>query len=407
MTTTLTLDMVIDACSRGGASALTMTTRLLPAGGTHMPVAPARYAGRGGAEYIFEDRFIPDDANAARPVRTVLLDSAGSQGNRCEASIIDAIREAHPVFSRMPRIEVAYDVDGDTQTFSDLELPGRAFDGHIRAGSIDGISAAKHESYIRLRNANAGNARALLESSPISLTGSWDASRKARQARFPRPLVSEIIGVVSGRGNEFVVEPGRRSGARVDPVAASVRMEKNAAARLVDEQRHELTDATASKAGKVEKRDNRVPMSPFGLGAIPPGTESLAGVSVRDIVRTSVLSLSTLRQMRYGGTPNEDTAIRALLAALLLDAQVRADSELYLRAGCHLVEAGATVVHLDQRQGNFLQIEPLNVDSADALLEAAYDRAVRDAALDWHGQILSVVGNPEIIRSASDDVPED
>src|SRR5271163_2310473 len=117
-----------DACSPGGSTALTSVTELAPAGGPHSGVAPARYVDGNTAAYAYETRFV--DGKAAR---TVVIDQKQSQLNRIEAAILLTIHSEHPLLKRVPRIQVSY--DGGQAVFTDLELPHRAFDGHIRAGT--------------------------------------------------------------------------------------------------------------------------------------------------------------------------------------------------------------------------------------------------------------------------------
>ncbi len=138
----------------------------------------------------------------------------------------------------------------------------------------------------------------------------------------------------------------------------------------------------------------------LGLGGIPPSLDQLAGVACDRILRTHVLSFATLRQMRFGAGPEGDAACRALLAALGLAGLARADAELYLRANCDLVEAGRTAVRLDQRGGQVLDLEPLSIEQADALLVEALGRAEATADVAWRGLVLEVVGNPAIVRGA-------
>src|SRR5688572_27958499 len=141
--------MLLEAASPGGASCLTSVTELEPAGGPQASVAPAKFAGRDSkGAYAYERRYLEGSIQPA-----VLIDSKQSQLNRCEQALQLAITDEHPVLSRLPRIVVTYKRDGEQMELSDLALPHRAFDGHIRAGTIDGQPVTKLDAYRALRDA--------------------------------------------------------------------------------------------------------------------------------------------------------------------------------------------------------------------------------------------------------------
>ena len=110
-----------------------------------------------------------------------------------------------------------------------------------------------------------------------------------------------------------------RGGARVDPVAASVKLDPAILDKLVDAQEDELSPSNVSKNRneiKAAKKGDTVSASTIGLGAIPPTLNALGGVSCQRIIRSWVLSFSTLRQLRFGGSVEQDIAARCLIAAL-------------------------------------------------------------------------------------------
>ncbi|MEV7227243.1 type I-U CRISPR-associated RAMP protein Csb1/Cas7u [Polymorphospora sp. NPDC051019] len=397
---------LLAAGSPGGPSCLTSTTPLEPAGGRHASVAPAKFAERNkkGGAYAYEQRFYGDESRYA-----VVIDSKQSQLNRAEQALAQAIDDRHPLLSRLPHVLVTYERDGNVERYYDLTLPHRVFDGHIRAGTVDGRPTTQVDAYRAARDASVTNARALLELSPISLVfGAWDSSRKSRQGRWRSALVGEIIGfVAAGRddaGNLRLPEPGKRGGARVDPVGMQINLGGDAMKRLANGQRGEMSTATVDKIVKAAGAKSGAPQSAstLGLGGIPPMLEQLAGVACDAIIRTHVLSFATLRQMRFGAGPEGDAACRALLAALALNALARADAELYLRANCDLVEASAPSVKIDQRRGTFLEVEPLDIDTADLLLGEALAHAEKAADVKWSGVALRVTGNPDIVSGAVD-----
>ncbi len=392
----LNLELLTAASAAGGPSCLSSTTHLRPAAGPHASVAPAKFAARGrdGGAYAYEKRFLD-----GRLRHTVVIDSKQSQLNRAEAALVQGIEDGDELLTRVPRILVRY-AEGDT--YLDLTLPHRAFDGHIRAGTLDGTPTTQTDAYRALRDAGPANARALLEASPATLIfGGWDSSRRSRQGRWRSALVGEITGFLAGDGmTDQRPEAALRGGARVDPVGMQIQVDGPTLRSLTEDQRAEMSPKTVEgllkEAGKLQKPGQVVSASALGLGGIPPTLESLAGVACDQIIRSHVLSFATLRQMRFGAGPEGDAACRALLAALALTGLARSDAELYLRANCDLVEAGPSSVQVDRRHGDLADLEPLDVGSADTLLADALKQAERMADVRWNGVVLDVVGNPAI-----------
>ena len=397
---TISLPHLLDACRPGGASVLTSVTPLEPAAGPHASVAPAKFLeGKGRTAkpvFAYERRFWDGEA-----VTAVLIDSKQSQSNRLEAAVSAAIADQDPVLARTPRIELRFE---DGQVYSDIDLPHRAFDGQIRAGTINGEPATASQEYRELRNATVADARPLLERSPITLLlGGWDASRKTHAGRYRSLLVGEIIGILSDQGRDPEVNQSKRGGARIDPLGARIQLDQAEREAIADVQKSELSDkAYTNSYGKGGKS------SSLGLGGIPPSLEQLGGVTCRAIIRSHVLSFAALRALRFDSpTPEGDVACRALLAALALNGLARSDAELLLRANCDLVEAGPAVVTLDKRYGQKENFEPLSIEQAQELLSAAIDNAVQAANLTWDGSILVVEGNPTILAAAADDAQDD
>ena len=394
----ISYDLLAQACVPGGASCLTSVTELEPAAGPHASLAPAKFATSDKRDkkgtYAYEHRYVDGEARTA-----VLIDSKQSQLNRCEAALAQAVTDGHPVLSRMPRAVVSYDRDGLSEEYSDLTLPHRIFDGHIRAGTVDEKPVTQLDAYRAVRNASPANARALLDASPVSLVfGCWDASRSARQGRWRSALTGEIVGFCADD------RPASKGGARVDPVGMQVQLGEEDLKALADRQRSELSDKNYKKtmdaAAEAKAKRKPVSASMLGLGGIPPSLEALAGVACQPIIRSHVLSFATLRQIRFGAGPDGDAACRALLAALALNALARSDAELYLRANCDLRERGPSAVEIDQRGGGRLSLEPLSIEAADALLADALAEAERAAGVSWAGPALRVIGDPAIVAGA-------
>lgn len=259
--------------------------------------------------------------------------------------------------------------------------------------------------YLAMRDAKPADASALLVGSPVSLVfGSWDSTRATNQGRWASALVGEIIGFCR---DETVA---KRGGARVDPVGMQVKLDGDALAAAVERQRGELSKKNRDKQlaeAKRLKKGESASASGLGLGGVPPSLTQLAGVACDRIIRSHVLSFAKLRQIRFGKGPEGDTACRALLAAFALNALARSDAELNLRANCDLVEDGPPTINLDQRFGDELALKPLEIEGADALLEAALGAAKRLAGITWSGQVLELQGEPSILAgSEADEDPE-
>ena len=395
---TITLQHLLDACSPGGASVLTSITSLQPAAGPHASVAPAKFVSGSKSVFAYERRFWNGEA-----VTAVLIDSKQSQNNRLEAVVSAAIADGDPVLTRTPRIELRFE---DGQVYSDLDLPHRAFDGQIRAGTINGELAIEAQEYQDLRDATVNHARPLLECSPITLLfGGWDATRKTNAGRYRSLLVGEIVGILADQDGVPEVNQSKRGGTRIDPLGARIQLDRAGRKAIADAQKKELSKKTYDNSvGSDEKKG----LARLGIGAIPPSLEQLGGVTCQAIIRSHVLSFAALRALRFDSpTPEGDVACRALLAALALNGLARSDAELLLRANCDLVETGPAVVTLDKRYGQKENFEPLSIDQAQELLSAAIDHATQEANLTWDGSVLVVEGNPAILNAATDDAQDD
>ena len=263
-----------------------------------------------------------------------------------------------------------------------MELSHRVFDGHFRAGTIDGKLITENDDYRALRNCTPADMSALLNTAPAALLfGAWDSTRKSNQVRLRSALVGEIIGVLADQDPGAEHRQARRGGARVDAVAASVKLAPKDMESLVNDQEAELSpknikknrDAIAAASKAKNKDAAHVSASGIGLGSIPPSLEETGAVACRRIIRSWVLSLATLRQLRFGQDETKNVAARALLAALGLNAIARAERELYIRANCDLIESAAPVVTLDQRFGEKKPFAPLTVEDTDQLLLEAIE----------------------------------
>ena len=384
----LTLDDLNAAATVGGPNSLTERTVLVPAGGEDAIISPAKYA---GPTYVFETRFVDGE-----PKKTVLVFSKNSQANRLESVITGALRDKAGVLGKLPHIVVNYPEAVGKSEFFDTELPHRAFDAHVRIGDVE-----DRDRYMEARNSSLDNLRPLFELSPDTVFfGGWDSTRNKNQLRIPSVFVGEIFGVLADQSDDCRVNNVvHRSGARVDPVAASVTFSKAARDEIVRDSL-DLSD----KAAKNFKKDGKG--AAIVVGAIPPTVDkdALDGVATSKIVRIHVLSFAILRSFRFGGSRESDVAIRALIAAALLRAMAGSNAELNLRANCILDEDSEPATELDERFGKKEELEPLTVESTEDLLQQAYEQAHRVAGIEWDGQAFQVQGNSTLFASGSDEV---
>lgn len=404
---TITLADLLDNLELGGGSVITSITELEPAAGPHASVAPAKFVDGSKSVFAYENRYIEDDAQ-----KVVLIDSKQSELNRAEAAIEQGRQYGDEAVVKIPRAVVTYETENGSVEYSDMELSHRIFDGHFRAGRVDGKPITENDQYRALRNCTPADMSALLNTAPAALLfGAWDSTRKSNQVRLRSALVGEIIGVLADQEPGAEHRQARRGGARVDAVAASVKLAPKDMESLVNDQEAELSpknikknrDAIAAASKAKNKDAAHVSASGIGLGSIPPSLEETGAVACRRIIRSWVLSLATLRQLRFGQdeTKDKNIAARALLAALGLNAIARAERELYIRANCDLIESSAPVVTLDQRSGKKKEFAPLTVEDTDQLLLEAIKKAKEVGVADWNGQTFNVEGNPSIIANAT------
>lgn len=405
----ITLADLLDNLELGGGSVITSITELEPAAGPHASVAPAKFVDGSKSVFAYENRYIEDDAQ-----KVVLIDSKQSELNRAEAAIEQGRQYGDEAAVKIPRAVVTYKTENGPVEYSDMELSHRIFDGHFRAGRVDGKPITENDQYRALRNCTPADMSALLNTAPAALLfGAWDSTRKSNQVRLRSALVGEIIGVLADQEPGAEHRQARRGGARVDAVAASVKLAPKDMESLVNDQANELSPGNLKKnrdaiaaASKAKNKDAaHVSASGIGLGSIPPSLEETGAVACRRIIRSWVLSLATLRQLRFGQDETKDKdkniAARALLAALGLNAIARAERELYIRANCDLIESSAPVVTLDQRSGKKKEFAPLTVEDTDQLLLEAIKKAKEVGVADWNGQTFNVDGNPNIIKNAT------
>lgn len=375
---------------RGGAAILTHPATYSVAPGA--VIAPARYAGRNGSEFVFETRFIDGEFR-----RTALIDSKQSQSNRAEEGVLTA-RRSGGAATLIPTIEVGYE---GREALSDLELPHRAFDAHVRFASQGGVPVVEREWYRSLRDAGLADLSAVFTVAPSVLAfGGWDSTRRSGQLRLRGQFVSELFGVVDdGRG-----AVSHRSGARLDPLGQDFHVTPDQFARMIETQREHLSPKTVKslEADVVKARKAKaesMSASSFVLGGIPPSLDSPFGVAVPEVRRARAYSLAGLRRLRFGADPAEDVNARAALLAILLLGAAYADADPDLRAYCD-VSSPRAQTFLD---GELVELD-LSIDSCERFLSAAVERLPERLA--WTGQVQVLAGDEALRGGAQDDGDE-
>ena len=376
---------------RGGAATLNHPATYAVAEGAI--IAPARYAmDRGGSTFVFETRYLDGEYR-----RTALIDSKQSQSNRAEEGLLAARRDGGPA-RLIPTIEVSYP---DQAPLSDLELPGRAVDAHIRYSTHNGVPVVSTDWYTALRDASSADLSAVATVAPALLAfGGWDSSRKSGQLRLRGLFVSELFGVVDADRDPV----SKRSGARLDPLGQDFYLSPDQFERLVAMQRDHLSPKLVTKLEKAvadarKKNTEAISAAELNLGGIPPSTSAPFGLAVPEVRRARTFSLAGLRRLRFGGSADDDVAMRGALLAMLLLGAAYADADPDLRAYCD-VSAPRATVSLDDETVDL----DLSIDTCSAFLADAIDRL--PSRLAWTGQIQAVTGDAALSKVARDDTQE-
>jgi CRISPR-associated protein Csb1 len=392
------------------AAAIRRIRKLQPVGGRGDKIFPPTYPGEGrgpnaAPRHVFERRRI-DGSN----VLCVLIDSVQSQANRLE----DALRVAHDggTFG-FPTITVDFSGTevADIGRITTLDAPHRVFDAIIRDAELNGVRFRDTEQGGRLIRAKAQNARAVYELSPTALVfGAWNSTGEGGGlgAKFPRCVVSEIIGVSVATERETVpvLNPrtgelqyreegrpsGKRTGSRIDPlgIVSGVKVYKKAGSEgdwtVIESEAEQAKGGPVLYTGK-KGTGKAGRASLINHGNVTPTVGDL-GVSMDYAVHSFVLSFAALRRLRFGASA-ADLAAQTALAALALASVAAQDRNGYfLRSRCDLVpEANSTANFEIVDCDGGIETAELDFGSADRLLADAA-KAAKAAGLGWNDQDL-------------------
>jgi CRISPR-associated protein Csb1 len=327
-----------------------------------------------------------------------LLDSVQSQANRLEELLLDAFRAGQLA---MPVFEM--NVAGHDVT--SLTVPHRVHDAILRDSIWDGRPFRESENGKRLVSARAWNATAFFEFAPtVLLFGTWDSQSGGgvNTAKVARSLVSEIIAI------DFV--RGVRTSSRIDPLG--IKLVPEVIAKVEGPEQWKFVDPAA--AGKKKKGDGNLRPSEINHGNVTPSITDRevgpGGITCREAVQTTVLSLTQLRKLHFpdadGDTSAErDVAGRAVIAALgLLAVTLHQEDGYQLRSRCQLVPSGAPrfeAIGRTEKERDTFELSSAEAD--EALIKAL--EAARNAGLTWQVGPILLQPRPDLVKlvSYSDD----
>lgn len=371
MSMTLTVASLIDAIA--DHAAFRRIRRLQPAGGVGDKLFPPTYPPPAGArrdappQHVFERRHVNGDV-----VCCVLIDSVQSQANRLEEALLAAAERGR---IRLPYVTVDFsgaDLD-PLERVTSLDAPHRVYDAILRDSLLHGKSFMQSPAGRRLAAAKPADATALLESSPTALLfGAWHSQGEGGGlgAKFPRTLVSEIMGIdtpvdeISNQrtGEVEVRTAGKRTGSRIDPLGVLRKVEvfKGGSGWSPDQEQ------AGTRAKKVRP-------SEINHGNIAPTVQPL-GVTCAYAEHRAVITLAGLRRLRFGSDARNEAG-RALIAALGLAALAEQDASGYaLRSRCDLVCDGPAPLELVRADGSTETVD-LDREQARVLYGDTYARA--------------------------------
>ena len=347
----------------GGDAAFRRVRRLQPVGGQGDKIFPPTYpAERRGAppRHVFERRRVDGGE-----VWCVLLDSVQSQANRLEEALLAATEEEGGDGSvPLPFVTVDFGGAGlePLERITSLDAPHRVYDAILRDSLLGGVPFMQSEEGRRLAAAKPADATALLELSPNALLfGAWHSQGEGGGlgAKFPRALVSEIMGVDTPveepaanprTGGAEARTAGRRTGSRIDPLGILRKVEVFKGASASDW-------SVETRKGAKKARPSEINHS-----NVAPTVEPL-GVTCDYVEHRATITLAGLRRLRFGDGAR-DAAGRALIASLGLLALAEQDARGYaLRSRCDLVCDGDAPLELVHADGS---TAPLELDRAAA-----------------------------------------
>lgn len=352
----------------------------------------------------------------------VVLDSVASQANRMELALLDGYERgelefpfARVDFTGATSDDPALDLStlGGDGFITTLEAPHRLADALLRDSLIDGIPFRYTEAGKRFTEASPSNASPLFDLCPVSLVfGLWDSTgpKGGLGSKFPRTLVSEIIGIGA--------ELGTRTSSRIDPAGiektevyeTKAPDEKGSKDWTIDPEvaKKEKGKPVLFKRGEKADKETGKP-SVINHGNVKPSQDAeTGGVTIDYAEQVTVLSLPALRRLRFPARPDgtkldpkqrreTELAARTALAALALCAiAYQRENGFDLRSRCALRPLTPLKLELIPGDGSEPQEYSLDRDTARELLQQATS-AAEAAGLPWRKKPLDLVPAPKLV----------
>jgi CRISPR-associated protein Csb1 len=240
----------------------------------------------------------------------------------------------------------------------------------------------------------------MFEACPTALIfGAWDSTGGGggpQSAKFPRALVSEIVGL----GATY----GRKTSSRIDPLGITA---DAAVIYRSESDQWTLDDKEAVKEKKGPAKYGKGRPSDINHSNIPPSVSKdgeAGGVTITDAVQTTVLSLPQLRRLHFpdpaGGTPatERDAAGRAVLAVLALYVVALQQAEGYfLRSRCHLVPKQPAVYQAVGATASEVEELPVTKAVACEALKLAVARA-KEVGLNWQAGVIELTPTKKLVE---------
>jgi CRISPR-associated protein Csb1 len=368
----LTFPELLDGCG-GSLSAIRVKVHLQPVAGPGEKVFPATHL---KGVYAEEIRNISDGKVGFRKSKAVLMDSVQSQANRFEKVLLQAI-DAGDIVLPMLYLEV------NGRRVTSLDAPHRVYDAFFWDALLEGQAFRESEIGRALVAAQPRCAQSLFEYAPTALLfGAWDSRAGGlRGARFARAIESEIVALDA--------EVGARTSSRICPLGI----------RKVAAYKGRTAPYTLHENEAVrDKNDNpvTVKVTEVGHSNIPPTVEP-GGITAPEIVQTAVISLTQLRQLRFGEEAASNAA-RATLAAIGLVALTRQlDLGYALRSRCHLVPVEEPVFELIGNRAD--EVRKVQIDAKEAgKLFVSCVEAAQQARLAWHTEPIQLQPSERLIE---------
>lgn len=386
----LTFERLRDAVA-GEAVALRSRTALQPAGGPGDKVFPPTYAVGSGSKYATEDRRIGEKVS-----RTVLLDSVASQANRAELALLEGWDVGELRFP-VPCVDFADEEElADLGRLTVLEAPHRLADAIFRDSLLEGTLFRLHDVGRSITDAQPRNATALYRYSPTGLLfGQWDSTgpKGGLGSKFQRSYVSEIVGLD--------VQFGRKVGSRIDPL----QIEREAAERQIFVHSDgdqvwtmDPSEAAVSKNKPQVKGTGRP--SEINHGNIAPSVDTDAGgVTISAAVQTTVISLASLRRLRFAahGRGAEIAARTAVAALGVASIAYQHEMDYDLRSRCLLIPEHSPKIELLGRDGSPAEVVQIDRSTAKALLDDAAEHA-EGTGIGWVTDDIRLIPAPKLIH---------